>query len=67
MKARRGYITSCFVDTDTPLLSAHGGLARERIFDLYQEGFDLFAAASSFDPRTRGDRGRAYEYGDPAS
>jgi radical SAM superfamily enzyme YgiQ (UPF0313 family) len=64
MKARRGYITSCFIDTDTDLLRAQGGLGRERIFDLYQEGFEVFAAASGFDPRKRGDRARAYEYGE---
>jgi radical SAM superfamily enzyme YgiQ (UPF0313 family) len=67
MKARRGYITSCFIDTDTALLSGQGGLARERIFDLYQEGFEAFAAASGFDPRKRGDRAHAYEYGQAAA
>ena len=63
MKARRGYITSCFVSTDTEFLRPQGGLSRERIFDLYQEGFEWFAGASGFDPRKRGDRAKAYEYG----
>jgi radical SAM superfamily enzyme YgiQ (UPF0313 family) len=67
MKARRGYITSCFVSTDTPFLAPRGGLSRERIFDLYQEGFDWLGRASGFDPRTRGDRAKAYEYGQPTT
>jgi hypothetical protein len=67
MKARRGYITSCFVSTDTPLLAERGGLGRERMFELYQQGFDWLGAASGFDPRLRGDRAKAYEYGQSAS
>jgi hypothetical protein len=67
MKARHGYITSCFVSTDTPLLAGQGGLSRERIFDLYQEGFEWLGRASGFDPRTRGDRAKAYEYGQPTT
>lgn len=67
MKAKAGYITSCFVSTDTDFLRAEGGLSRERIFDLYQEGFQWFSEASGFDPRKRGDRSKAYEYGHAGS
>lgn len=56
MKARSGYITSCFVSTDTPFLKPSGGLSRERIFELYFEGFEWLSKASGFDPRKRGER-----------
>ena len=56
MKAKRGYITSCFVDTDTPFMSQHGGMSRERLYEMFLEGFDFFSGISGFDPRKRGDR-----------
>lgn len=63
MKAKTGYITSCFVSTDTEFLKPQGGLSRERVFELYQEGFEWLSDASGFDPRKRGNRSGAYEYG----
>lgn len=67
MKAKTGYITGCFVSTDTELLTPVGGLSRERIHSLYQEGFAWLADASGFDPRKRGQRSQAYEYGTPST
>jgi anaerobic magnesium-protoporphyrin IX monomethyl ester cyclase len=56
MKAKRGYITDCFVDTDTMFMRPEKGLSRERLYDLFLEGFDFFSSISGFDPRKRGDR-----------
>lgn len=56
MKAKRGYITDCFVDTDTLFMRPEKGLSRERLYDLFLEGFDFFSSISGFDPRKRGDR-----------
>jgi radical SAM superfamily enzyme YgiQ (UPF0313 family) len=55
MKAKRGYITSCFVGTDTDYLFP-AGLSRERLYEMFLEGFDFFSTISGFDPRKRGDR-----------
>ena len=66
----RFHLTRAWADladsTDTKVLRPQGGLRRERIFDLYQEGFEWFAGASGFDPRKRGARAKAYEYGQSA-
>ena len=65
-RARADLAEALAVSTDTKFLRPQGGLRRERIFDLYQEGFEWFAGASGFDPRKRGDRAKAYEYGQSA-
>ena len=65
IKAKGGYITSCFVSTDVEFLKEQGGLSREWIFELYKEGLDWLSKASGFDPRKSGNRSQTCEVGQP--